>query len=97
MARNVREGYASTVNLADWPTCTLLMSASFTWAVILNELLSTSVMNADDVLVELDEEDVEELEPEPTLWPTLPLIAATVAFAGAVNVAAARLSWAVFS
>src|SRR5947199_3564028 len=32
LARNVWEGYASTVNCAGWPTCTLPMSASFTRA-----------------------------------------------------------------
>ena len=42
------------------------------------------------------EEDV--LPPEaPADWPTLPLMDATVALAGAVNIVAARLSWAVFN
>src|SRR5579859_2315108 len=96
-------GRALKVTVAGWPTLTWAASDSSNPPTTCRLDRLFSVMNAeldpelDDELLELDELDEldgEEAPPPLTVWPTIPVTAATVPAIGAVRVMLASAFWA---
>src|ERR1700736_2438959 len=95
-------GRALNVTVAACPTLTWAASDSANPPTTCRLDRLVSVMNAeldaelDDELLELDDElDDEEAPPPLTVWPTVPVTAATVPSIGAVRVVPASAFWAV--